>query len=173
MAGGNWLINGKSFLIDEVSEDEQVALGSLEVWEFINELNTAGLVLGSQGHLGHAQAGHKSGMAMQGEAIDFMAHPMHIHGVQFQVFSRQVDPALDQAWRTLSAGFVDEGWKDTMLVMPGERVTIALRFAEYSGRYLVHCHNLEHESMGMMRNFVISERAPRDWLNHERHRSRH
>jgi FtsP/CotA-like multicopper oxidase with cupredoxin domain len=36
-----------------------------------------------------------------------------------------------------------------------ERVRIALRFADYAGRYLVHCHNLEHENQGMMRNFRI------------------
>jgi FtsP/CotA-like multicopper oxidase with cupredoxin domain len=156
MAGGNWLINRRSFIMDEVSEDEHVALGSMEVWEFINELNTAGLVLGSQGHLAHAQAGPMSGMSMQGDAVDFMAHPMHIHGVQFQVLSRQIDPAFEQDWHTLSAGFVDEGWKDTVLVMPGERVRIGLRFADYAGRYLLHCHNLEHESLGMMRNFLIT-----------------
>jgi blue copper oxidase len=155
MAGGTWLLNGKSFIMAEVNEDETVALGSLEVWEFINELNTMGMVLGSQGHLGHAQAGHTGEMSMPGEAIDFMAHPMHVHGVQFQVLSRQIDPAYAQDWNTLSGGFVDEGWKDTVLVMPGERVRIALRFADYAGRYLVHCHNLEHENLGMMRNFRV------------------
>lgn len=156
MAGGTWLLNGKSFIMDEVNEDEQVALGSTEVWEFINELNTTGMVLGAQAHLGHGQAGHTSEMSMQGEPVDFMAHPMHVHGVQFRVLSRQIDPAYEQDWRTLSGGFVDEGWKDTVLVMPGERVRIGLRFADYAGRYLVHCHNLEHENLGMMRNFLIT-----------------
>jgi FtsP/CotA-like multicopper oxidase with cupredoxin domain len=42
------------------------------------------------------------------------------------------------------------------LVMPGERVQLGLRFVDYTGRYLVHCHNLEHENAGMMRNFLIS-----------------
>lgn len=39
--------------------------------------------------------------------------------------------------------------------MPGERVQLGLRFVDYPGRYLVHCHNLEHETGGMMRNFLI------------------
>ena len=42
-----------------------------------------------------------------------------------------------------------------MLVKPGERVKVALRFDGYSGVYLIHCHNLEHEDGGMMRNFKI------------------
>lgn len=159
MAGGTWLINGKPFVMEEVADDERVALGSTEVWEFINELNAASMVLGSQGHLGHAQSGHGGGMAMQGEMVDFMAHPIHLHGVQFQVLARTIDPAYEQAWQTVREGFVDGGWKDTVLVMPGERVRLLVRFADYLGQYLVHCHNLEHEDLGMMRNFLIEEQA--------------
>jgi len=153
MAGGAWLLNGKTFVMDEVSDDEKVTLGSIEIWEFINELNS-----GDMAHAGH-HMNHGSTMsntAMAGETVDFMAHPMHIHGVQFQVLQRHIDPAYEAAWRTLNEGFVDEGWKDTVLVMPGERVQIIARFADYPGRYLVHCHNLEHENGGMMRNFAIS-----------------
>lgn len=159
MAGGAWLINGKPFVMDEVADDETVALGSTEVWEFINEFNAASMVLGSQGHLGHAQGGHGGGMAMQGEMTDFMAHPIHLHGVQFQVLARAIDPAYERGWQTVNEGFVDEGWKDTVLVMPGERVRLLVRFADFAGRYLFHCHNLEHEDLGMMRNFLIEERT--------------
>jgi FtsP/CotA-like multicopper oxidase with cupredoxin domain len=42
-----------------------------------------------------------------------------------------------------------------VLVMPGERVRIAVRFDGYRGRYLLHCHNLEHEDSGMMRYFEV------------------
>lgn len=157
MAGGAWLLNGKTFVMDEVNDDEKVALGSVEVWEFINELPVTGPSLGAQGHQGHHMNHDNppSNAATAGETVDFMAHPMHIHGVQFQVLHRQIDPAYEEAWHTLSAGFVDEGWKDTVLVMPGERVQIGVRFGDYAGRYLVHCHNLEHENAGMMRNFLI------------------
>lgn len=50
---------------------------------------------------------------------------------------------------------VDDGWKDTVLVVPGEKVRILRRFEDYSGLFLRHCHNLEHEDMGMMRNFRV------------------
>ena len=86
---------------------------------------------------------------------DFMAHPVHLHGVQFQVLDRQVDDAQRAGWETIKDGLVDQGWKDTVLVMPGERMRVAMRFDGYRGVYLIHCHNLEHEDGGMMRNFEI------------------
>jgi FtsP/CotA-like multicopper oxidase with cupredoxin domain len=52
-------------------------------------------------------------------------------------------------------GFVDAGWMDTVLVMPGETVRIKIPFPRHQGLYLYHCHILEHEDMGMMRNFRI------------------
>lgn len=75
-----------------------------------------------------------------------MPHPMHIHAVQFQVLDRH---------GARHDGFMDRCWKDTVLVMPGERVRVIARFAPFAGLYLYHCHNLEHEDGGMMRNFQI------------------
>ncbi len=43
--------------------------------------------------------------------------------------------------------------------MPGERVTVLTRFDQFDGMYLYHCHNLEHEDMGMMRNYLIEKGA--------------
>ena len=51
--------------------------------------------------------------------------------------------------------YYHEGWKDTLLVQPGERVQVLMRFGPYKGLYLDHCHNLEHEDGGMMRNYEI------------------
>jgi FtsP/CotA-like multicopper oxidase with cupredoxin domain len=55
----------------------------------------------------------------------------------------------------LRDGIVDEGWTDTVLVLPGEAVRVQVTFSRYPGLYLYHCHILEHEDMGMMRNFRI------------------
>jgi len=52
-------------------------------------------------------------------------------------------------------GYVDDGWKDTILLMPGERVRLLIKFFDYTGLYLYHCHLLEHEDMGMMRNYRV------------------
>ena len=75
-----------------------------------------------------------------------LPHPMHMHGLQFRVLGRL---------GALYDGYLDEGWKDTVLVMPGERVRLMMRFADYDGLFLYHCHNLEHEDMGMMRNYYV------------------
>lgn len=52
-------------------------------------------------------------------------------------------------------GGVDEGWKDTVLVMPGERIKLLMAFRDYPGTFVYHCHNLEHEDAGMMRNYRV------------------
>jgi FtsP/CotA-like multicopper oxidase with cupredoxin domain len=79
-----------------------------------------------------------------------MAHPMHIHGPQFRVLSRSGGRGS-----TLRDGINDEGWTDTALVLPGETLRTQVTFSTHPGLYLYHCHILEHEDMGMMRNFRI------------------
>ena len=49
----------------------------------------------------------------------------------------------------------EQGYKDTVRVNPGEVVKIAMLFDGYCGRYMYHCHILEHEDMDMMRPFVV------------------
>jgi len=132
MRAMNWLINGRTFEVDRVAPDETVKLKTTEAWEFVNELNPNEMM-------------ERNGMV----------HPVHIHGVQFQVVERQVLPALKAGWDTVKDGYVDEGWKDTFLTMPGERVRVLMKFQDYPGLFLYHCHNLEHEDAGMMRNYRI------------------
>ena len=45
--------------------------------------------------------------------------------------------------------------KDTVLVSPGERIRILKPFEDFKGRFMFHCHILEHEDMGMMRQFLV------------------
>jgi FtsP/CotA-like multicopper oxidase with cupredoxin domain len=74
-------------------------------------------------------------------------HPVHMHETQFQVLSRTGGRGQVQPW--------EGGWKDTVLLHPGETVEVISRFDHHRGRYLMHCHNLIHEDGGMMMNFVI------------------
>jgi blue copper oxidase len=74
-------------------------------------------------------------------------HPMHIHGVQFQVLDR-----TGGRNRLIPA---ETGWKDTVMVMPGETVRVIMTFPAYTGKFVFHCHNLEHEDDGMMSNYLI------------------
>ncbi|MEU1320615.1 multicopper oxidase family protein [Streptomyces tibetensis] len=73
-------------------------------------------------------------------------HPIHLHLVGFRVLSRGRRPPLPH----------DAGLKDTVSLRPGESAEIITRFDGYRGRYLFHCHNAEHEDMGMMANLEIA-----------------
>lgn len=73
-------------------------------------------------------------------------HPVHLHLAPFQVLGRGTD----------GPGAFDHGWKDTIDLRPAERARIIVRFDGYRGRYVFHCHNLEHEDMMMMANFDIT-----------------
>src|SRR5690606_11347020 len=79
----NWTINGRMYEMDVVADDERVRFGDVEVWEFSNELAApaaAGAMAGMD-HGAHAQ----HGAAQSGDSMrDFMAHPVHMHGVHFQ-----------------------------------------------------------------------------------------
>ena len=68
-------------------------------------------------------------------------HPMHIHGFQFRVLERTSAP-VETADRI--------GWKDTVGVLPDETVTVLAWFAPYAGKYVFHCHALEHADKAMM-----------------------
>ena len=74
-------------------------------------------------------------------------HPMHIHGVQFQVIERTGGRG--------SLIATEKGWKDTVLVMPFEKVKVIMTFPQEKGLFVFHCHNLEHEDDGMMLNYEI------------------
>jgi spore coat protein A len=72
------------------------------------------------------------------------SHPLHLHLVHFQI--------LDHSGRPTA---FDAGWKDTIDLGPGEVANILIPFSGYRGRYVFHCHNLEHEDMSMMANFEV------------------
>ncbi len=74
-------------------------------------------------------------------------HPVHVHGASFQVVSRAGGRARLFPW--------EAGWKDTVLLEDGESVEVLIRFDAFRGLYLLHCHKLEHEDMGMMSNFEV------------------
>ena len=125
-------------------------LGEYEVWQFIN---------------------------LTGDT-----HPMHIHLNPFQVLARHpvtvtvpeggiTDTGTvatvrhgrgpdDQVAHAVDAN--ELGLKDTVRVNPNEIVELAVRFETHSGRYMYHCHILEHEDRDMMRPIVImpAELAP-------------
>jgi len=149
-----WTINGHTYEMDVVADDEIVKAGTLEVWEFVNMVNDETVGMGNMG--GHNMTGHGNN-SNQTVTEDQMAHPMHIHGVQFQVLERSIEDTFRIGWETVSGGYVDEGWKDTVLLMPGERVKLLMHFDVEPGLFVFHCHNLEHEDLGLMRNYRVHQ----------------
>jgi len=127
--------NTQAVLINNHGYDDPVtespALGTLEKWRFINTTDDA--------------------------------HPMHLHLVQFQILERQgFDVAAFTQGRLQLVGSPrppaahEAGWKDTAVVNPRDVLTLLVRFEGYSGRYVFHCHMLEHEDNDMMRPYEVT-----------------
>jgi spore coat protein A len=72
-------------------------------------------------------------------------HTFHLHLVEFQVLDRNGLPPLPE----------DIGLRDTLRLSPGESVRIKATFSDHLGRYVYHCHFLEHSSVGMMARMDI------------------
>jgi FtsP/CotA-like multicopper oxidase with cupredoxin domain len=102
-------------------------------------------------------------------------HPIHVHLTSFQVLDRlpatveQPENAITTTGTSATvrighdpddgiAHSLDDnerGLKDTVRVNPNEVVDIVVRFEVFCGRYMYHCHILEHEDHDMMRPFVV------------------
>lgn len=120
-------INDKGY---DAPVTETVKLGSIEKWRFINSTDDA--------------------------------HPMHLHLVQFEILERQGYDAgalLQGTVRALGAprapAATEMGPKDTATVNPGEMLTLLVKFDGYAGKYVYHCHMLEHEDNDMMRPYEV------------------
>ncbi len=110
---------------------EKVTLGDIEIWTFAN--------------------------------LTEDSHPIHLHLVRFQLLDRQqfdVDDYLTRGVLTRIGKPVppapeEAGWKDTVRADPGLLTRIIVHFSGYPGRYVWHCHLLEHAANEMMRPFEI------------------
>ncbi|NUO75527.1 MAG: multicopper oxidase domain-containing protein [Lysobacter sp.] len=128
---GTWFINDWNYHQVGHAPVFSVKRGSREVWEIRNNMTS-------------------------------MPHPIHVHGFQFRVVSRSISPPDVRSRKVTPQGLgpQDLGLNDTVVVWPGEIVRIAIDFSQpYRGtqRYMLHCHNLEHEDMGMMVSFAVED----------------
>jgi spore coat protein A, manganese oxidase len=123
------LLDGKRWH-DPVSE--KPVLGTTEIWEFLN--------------------------------LTEDAHPIHLHLVRFQILDRRA-LNVGEYFRTRKITYPSDavppeanemGWKDTVRATPKASTRIIVNFAGYPGRYVWHCHILEHEDNEMMRPFVVA-----------------
>ncbi len=122
-------------------------------------------------------------------------HPFHIHLVQCQPIKRKrySAPAATSPIDNTGSDFIftdapvdadidenEAGWKDTIRINPGERdaadkiisaemVIVAAQFNKHAGRYMYHCHILEHEDTEMMRSFVVVPKPTMPFMSHMKH----
>ena len=91
------------------------------------------------------------------------SHPVHLHLVRFQILDRR---SFDVAayWTTGKMNYFgpaippdpsEAGWKDTVRADPAMVTRIIIRFEGFTGRYVWHCHILEHEDNEMMRPYDV------------------
>lgn len=101
-------------------------------------------------------------------SVSSVAHPFHIHDIQFQIIDRQ--PQFGDAKPPAEN---EKGWKDTVYIEPQETVRIIAKFegcidnapgcndsdfSDPNTPYMYHCHILEHEDEGMMGQFVVIDK---------------
>jgi spore coat protein A, manganese oxidase len=127
--------NSMKMLLNESHWDmpvtEKPTLGSTEIWSFVN---------------------------LAGDA-----HPIHLHLVRFQVLDRRPfdlfaynsDKSLVYTGPAVLPDANELGWKDTVRADPGMVTRIIIKFEGFVGRYVWHCHLLEHEDNEMMRPYEI------------------
>ena len=143
-------LNDRTFRMYDHQEIERIPVNTIQRIRIFHEGRMGG---DRQGGGMSGSMGGRRGMGMMGMMMS-MPHPIHLHGEQFQILSRKQNET-SSAYDTVKEGFIDSGWKDTVLVMPGEDIEIIKPFKDFTGLFLYHCHNLEHEDLGMMRNFEV------------------
>jgi spore coat protein A, manganese oxidase len=93
-------------------------------------------------------------------------HPIHLHHVRFQVLDRRSfdrdlyilqNATLRYTGAALAPKLNESGWKDVVQCPPNLVTRIHISFDGFPGRYLWHCHLLEHEANDMMRPYDIVE----------------
>jgi FtsP/CotA-like multicopper oxidase with cupredoxin domain len=149
-----WAINGRTYNGMEVAEDETVKLNTTEVWR----INNGGNISTGNQNDGGGMMGNNRGMMGNGSGMGNMMqmpHPVHIHQLQFNIINRNTENVDQNLWNAVKDGFIDEGRQDSVYLLPGMYMDLVMRFEDFKGLFLYHCHNLEHEDMGMMRNFKI------------------
>jgi spore coat protein A, manganese oxidase len=90
-------------------------------------------------------------------------HPLHLHLVKFQILDRRpfdvpgywVKNEIKYIGAAVPPEPGEAGWKDTVRANPAMVTRIIVRFEGFAGRYVWHCHMLEHEDNEMMRPFDV------------------
>lgn len=96
-------------------------------------------------------------------------HPIHLHLVQFLILDRT--DLEDGSSQPIEPNEI--GWKDTLRCPPAQRTRIIVRFTDYAGWYVWHCHMLEHEDHDMMRPIYVRQATEPDGVQPPRPEMEH
>jgi spore coat protein A len=126
---GYYQINGKNW--DKNRFDANPRLGTTEIWEFVN------------GHGG-------------------WFHPVHVHLVNYQILQRASTSNGGNRWR--APNLWERGRKDTVALGENEKVRVIIKwdaeyYQNYTGPYMIHCHNIDHEDHDMMTQYMLLPKA--------------
>jgi FtsP/CotA-like multicopper oxidase with cupredoxin domain len=125
LVNGRFLINGLEF--DHNRVDHVVLKGSSEEWTLANDV-----------------------------AAGNWNHPVHIHFEEGRIQSRRVRLSQDpDVFQDVPLVAEELGRRDVYPLPPQNRLVIRLRFRDFVGRYLLHCHNMNHEDTFMMARWDI------------------
>lgn len=120
LVGGRFLINGQEFDANRI--DHVVLKGSTEEWTLANDV-----------------------------AAGNWNHPVHIHFEEGRIQSRRVRVSQNpDVFQNVPLTFEELGRRDVYPLPPQNRVVQRMRFRDFVGRYLIHCHNMNHEDTFMM-----------------------
>jgi FtsP/CotA-like multicopper oxidase with cupredoxin domain len=120
LVGGRFLINGLEF--DHNRVDHVVLKGSAEEWTLANDV-----------------------------AAGNWLHPVHIHFEEGRILSRRVRVSQNpDVFQNVPLLPEELGRRDVYPLPPQHRVVLRMRFRDFVGRYLIHCHNMNHEDDFMM-----------------------
>ena len=146
----------------------RIHLGDTEQWYMVNVSPDTHPI---HVHLVDAKVNQRYGYTLTGSTSDPAApfptgRPDPTTGVPDWVVDGNVHKITDIT--TTMSKMIDPdqtGPKDTVRINPGEMIGVAMKFSPFCGKYLYHCHILEHEDDDMMRPFVV---VP-PWIPHHGH----
>jgi FtsP/CotA-like multicopper oxidase with cupredoxin domain len=125
LVNGRFLVNGLEF--DHNRVDHVVLKGSAEEWTLANDV-----------------------------AAGNWTHPVHIHFEEGRIMSRRVRVSQNpDVFENVALLPEEQGKRDVYVLPPQNRLVIRLRFRDFVGRYLIHCHNMNHEDDFMMARWDI------------------
>lgn len=128
---------------DEISRKREITLSSYTNTKAVDDL--AFKINGSPYVPSQFDVVANVGMAEEWEWVNLTPypHPMHIHVNPFQVTKINGVPVKDPQW------------VDTFMIPPAGTATFRMRFEDFDGDFVTHCHILPHEDAGMMMNIRI------------------